>query len=85
MREVYFANGPFVTQPPPPADGITSYGFAKPSVGTPAYLTGRLLPPMLYSSPLKSEELIGSAAVRSQFQYLTRASETSLYGGTSRW
>lgn len=69
MNESYFLNGPSVTHPPPISLGIISYGGLNAMVGTPGYLYGAPLPPMLDMLPLKRGELMGSEAVRPQFQY----------------
>lgn len=58
-----------MTQPPPPAEGIISYGGVNFMAGIPGYTVGAPLPPILDSLPLKRGELMGSSAVRAQFQY----------------
>jgi hypothetical protein len=61
-----FANGPVSTHPPPlPAGTITPAAPKRP----PACLIDCPFPPMLWASPLKIGEVVGSAYFP-QFQYL---------------
>lgn len=67
LSEVYFLNGPEVTQPPPLPGGIWTIGW---SLGVDPLLgAGAPFPDMLDSEPSNTGEFNGSSAYFSHAQY----------------